>query len=121
MRIFTTLLLSLCLPLLSIGQQTIDGSITFAGIQRDYILYVPEIYTPGEAVPLILNFHGYTSNAFEQLNYGDFRPVSYTHLRTHETVLDLVCRLLLEKKKTTHRNLYISPTDETDIYNIKKQ
>ena len=31
-------------------------------------------------------------------------PVSYTHLRAHETVLDLVCRLLLEKKKT------LSPT-----------
>ena len=28
--------------------------------------------------------------------------VSYTHLRAHETVLDLVCRLLLEKKKN-HR------------------
>ena len=28
------------------------------------------------------------------------RPVSYTHLRAHETVLDLVCRLLLEKKTT---------------------
>ena len=25
--------------------------------------------------------------------------VSYTHLRAHATVLDLVCRLLLEKKK----------------------
>ncbi|VTU63264.1 diphosphomevalonate decarboxylase [Lactobacillus rhamnosus GG] [Lacticaseibacillus rhamnosus] len=31
-------------------------------------------------------------------------PVSYTHLRAHETVLDLVCRLLLEKKKTTIPN-----------------
>ena len=37
-------------------------------------------------------------------------PVSYTHLRAHETVLDLVCRLLLEKKKysknivSTHQN-----------------
>ena len=38
---------------------------------------------------------------------GDFRKivqgvnaVSYTHLRAHETVLDLVCRLLLEKKNT---------------------
>src|SRR5450756_3012772 len=28
-----------------------------------------------------------------------FRPVSYTHLRAHETRHDLVCRLLLEKKK----------------------
>ena len=29
-------------------------------------------------------------------------PVSYTHLRAHETVLDLVCRLLLEKKHIVH-------------------
>ena len=33
--------------------------------------------------------------------------VSYTHLRAHETVLDLVCRLLLEKKKKKiHTNTY---------------
>ena len=31
--------------------------------------------------------------------------VSYTHLRAHETVLDIVCRLLLEKKKQ-HTNNY---------------
>src|SRR5665811_1405304 len=30
---------------------------------------------------------------------GGLESVSYTHLRAHETVLDLVCRLLLEKKK----------------------
>ena len=37
------------------------------------------------------------------------QSVSYTHLRAHETVLDLVCRLLLakkkrKKKKNTHNN-----------------
>ena len=32
---------------------------------------------------------------------GADETVSYTHLRAHETVLDLVCRLLLEKKKNT--------------------
>ena len=37
----------------------------------------------------------------------DARPVSYTHLRAHETVLDLVCRLLLEKKNPLfNRELY---------------
>ena len=30
-------------------------------------------------------------------------PVSYTHLRAHETRHDLVCRLLLEKKKKKHK------------------
>ena len=31
--------------------------------------------------------------------WKNIEPVSYTHLRAHETVLDLVCRLLLETKK----------------------
>ena len=39
----------------------------------------------------------YLGQAFHLLGFGS---VSYTHLRAHETVLDLVCRLLLEKKNT---------------------
>ena len=31
------------------------------------------------------------------------KAVSYPPLRAHETVLDLVCRLLLEKKNTIHK------------------
>ena len=31
--------------------------------------------------------------------------VSYTHLRAHETVLDLVCRLLLEKNNNNNNKL----------------
>ena len=34
-------------------------------------------------------------------------PVSYTHLRAHETRHDLVCRLLLEKKKKKKRKVDI--------------
>ena len=44
--------------------------------------------------------HGVIHHA-AQPNLG-YDPVSYTHLRAHETVLDLVCRLLLEKKKKTN-------------------
>ena len=36
----------------------------------------------------------------------DTIAVSYTHLRAHETVLDLVCRLLLEKKKKNTRKYH---------------
>ena len=32
-------------------------------------------------------------------NWTEHEAVSYTHLRAHETREDLVCRLLLEKKK----------------------
>src|SRR5664280_3597988 len=50
-------------------------------------------------------FPAYLSALHSRLDDGAQRravlrnPVSYTHLRAHETVLDLVCRLLLEKKK----------------------
>ena len=40
--------------------------------------------------------------------------VSYTHLRAHETVLDLVCRLLLEKK--TYYNDISRPTSTLPAY-----
>ena len=35
----------------------------------------------------------------------DLEAVSYTHLRAHETVLDIVCRLLLEKKNNKTYNV----------------
>ena len=34
----------------------------------------------------------------DRVHQNGVGAVSYTHLRAHETVLDLVCRLLLEKK-----------------------
>src|SRR5450756_1893989 len=37
--------------------------------------------------------------AFKFISDKDLMPVSYTHLRAHETRHDIVCRLLLEKKK----------------------
>src|SRR5450756_1719647 len=44
--------------------------------------------------------HGrYKIEAGKSLLDGRTEPVSYTHLRAHETRHDLVCRLLLEKKK----------------------
>ncbi len=60
------------------GQQTINGTLQHDGLTRSYILYVPASYTPGTPAPLVLNFHGYTSNAFEQMFYGDFRAIADT-------------------------------------------
>src|SRR5450756_2930565 len=37
-------------------------------------------------------------------NVQSLQAVSYTHLRAHETRHDLVCRLLLEKKKNKKNN-----------------
>src|SRR5665648_10830 len=42
--------------------------------------------------------------ALEKAGVNAINAVSYTHLRAHETRHDLVCRLLLEKKKTYSRH-----------------
>ena len=44
-----------------------------------------------------------------------YASVSYTHLRAHETVLDLVCRLLLEKKKRPGLARILSVADDNNI------
>ena len=49
----------------------------------------------------ILTIH-YTLDQQHRASLKQMGPVSYTHLRAHETVLDIVCRLLLEKKKHKH-------------------
>lgn len=64
--------------MLSYGQQTIYDTIVHDNLQRSFILYVPDSYVQGTATPLVINFHGYTSNAFEQMFYGDFRLVADT-------------------------------------------
>lgn len=74
-KLFTILI---CLPLFTFGQQTINASITHGGLQRDYILYIPASYSIETEIPLVFNFHGYTSNAFQQMVYGDFRTISDT-------------------------------------------
>ena len=60
-----------------------------------------EILIPGEDWKLVAEGYKFTEgpavNARGEVFYN---AVSYTHLRAHETVLDLVCRLLLEQTKT---------------------
>jgi polyhydroxybutyrate depolymerase len=68
----------ICFPILIQAQQTINGSITYGGLQREYILYVPAIYNANNPTPLVFNFHGYTSDAASQMWYGDFRSIADT-------------------------------------------
>ena len=70
--------LFLLLPIASFAQQTINETMIHDGLTRSYTIYVPASYSPGTPVPMVLNFHGYTSNAFEQMFYGDFRAIADT-------------------------------------------
>lgn len=78
MKSYSLLLLAGLLSLCAWSQQTINASLTHDGKDRSYILYVPESYQEDTPAPLVLNFHGYTSNANDQMWYGDFRAIADT-------------------------------------------
>jgi polyhydroxybutyrate depolymerase len=71
-------ILLLCFPAIGLSQQLISDSITHDGLNREYILYVPADFSGETAVPLVLNYHGYTASAIIQVAYGDFRPIADT-------------------------------------------
>ena len=58
-----------------------------------------ESFNPVSEAEVKVNINAQNSKDELILNSIGAGSVSYTHLRAHETVLDIVCRLLLEKKK----------------------
>lgn len=72
------ILVSLTFTTVAFTQQTINMSVNVGNVKREFRIYVPKLYTDGIAVPLVFNFHGYTSNNTQQELYGDFRPVADT-------------------------------------------
>ena len=48
-------------------------TIVHDGIEREYILYVPNSYDGTSAVPLLLNFHGFGGSASQFINDADMR------------------------------------------------
>lgn len=93
----------------SVFSQSVIRNIMHDGIQREYRIYVPAVYDGTEAVPLLFNLHGYTSNGFQQEIYGDFRPVADTanFILVHpEGTLDL--------SGTNFWNAFGSPNETVD-------
>lgn len=64
--------------LATLKSQSINGTITHDGMDRDYLLYVPESYDADTPTPLVFNFHGLGSSAFQQSFYGSFRQIADT-------------------------------------------
>ena len=63
---------------LVIAQSVTTETILHNGLERSYILYVPESYSENASNPLVLNLHGYSSNAGQQMIYSDFYNIAET-------------------------------------------
>ena len=73
------LILLLCLPHLGLSQQLTTENIFYDGSNREYIIYVPQTYTPTSSTPVLFAFHGGSGYANDFMNYeADFRSISDT-------------------------------------------
>ena len=59
---------------------TNEGALTlnYDGINREYLLYIPESYDTTLTYPLLFNFHGYGGTATDHMYSADFRPIADT-------------------------------------------
>jgi polyhydroxybutyrate depolymerase len=79
MKNYFTLVISLFfLVQTAFSQSNTTVNINVNGVNRSYRIYVPAIYSSATAVPLVFNFHGYTSTNVQQEAYGNFRPIADT-------------------------------------------
>ncbi len=51
-------------------------TIVHDGLNREYVLYIPDSYDGTSAVPLMLNFHGYSQSVSEYIIEADMRPLA---------------------------------------------
>lgn len=72
--IFCTFALFLTLHLTA--QQDLSGTIYSGGLDRDYLIHFPPNFDSADALPLVFNLHGYTSNAAQQALYSQMNGVS---------------------------------------------
>ena len=51
-------------------------SIVHDGLNREYVLYIPNSYDGTSSVPVLFNFHGFGDNASDYMNNADMRAVA---------------------------------------------
>lgn len=66
----TTVTFLLLASAVAFGQgQVIEKTLMHEDVERSYIMYVPSSYTADEPTPLVVNMHGLTSNAQQQMGF----------------------------------------------------
>lgn len=76
-RIFT-FLTAMLFATVAFSQQNILDTFVVDGNARNYILHVPPGYNSANSYALVLNLHGLTSNANQQMNYSKMNEVADT-------------------------------------------
>ncbi len=109
-KLFSILLLC---PMIGLTQQLITETIMFDGNNRQYIVYIPQTYSPSKPSPILIAFHGGTGYALDFMNYeADFRSIA----DTADFIL-VYPQALEDPNDENHTSwMHKEPTDHNDLY-----
>ena len=54
-------------------------ALDYGGLSRSYIVHVPPGYDPSAPTPVVFNFHGFTSNASQEVFFSNMNPTADAH------------------------------------------
>ena len=111
------LLLLLCLPYVGMSQQLTTENVLYDGNNREYIIYVPQNYSPSISTPILFALHGGSGYANDFMNYeADFRSISDTagfilvYPQALEDPNDGNSTNWLHKEPTNHKDIFFIET-----------
>ena len=111
------LFLLLCFPFFALPQQLINENIFYDGNNREYIIYIPQSYSPSISSPILFAFHGGDGYAIDFMNYeADLRSISDTagfilvYPQALEDPNDGNSTNWLHKEPTNHKDIFFIET-----------
>ena len=111
------LLFLMFIPFVALSQQLSTENIFYDGNNREFIIYVPQIYTPSVTTPILFAFHGGSGFANDFMNYeADFRSISDTagfilvYPQALEDPNDGNSTNWLHKEPTNHNDIFFVET-----------
>ena len=94
--------------------QTINKTLFFDGLEREYTVYIPESYTGEINVPLLFNFHGGAGYAEDFIYTNDMRPIADT-----ANFIAIYPQAAIDPDGGTTSWIHKAPTNHDDIFFIE--
>jgi hypothetical protein len=96
------------------SQQQITETLFFDGQDREYIIYVPEIYDGTLDVPVLFSFHGGSGYASDFIQTNDMRPLADT-----ANFIAVYPQGAIDPEGGTTSWIHKAPTDHDDIFFVE--
>ena len=114
MKTHQLLILFLSIFLTSFSQEQLTRTMVFDGVEREYIVYIPDSYNSTTEFPVMFSFHGGAGYANDFIETNDMRPVADT-----ANFIAVYPQGAIDPEGGTTSWIHKAPTEHDDIFFIE--